>query len=88
MITVQDMFGAFFVALIIAYGFTPFAKQIAFKTRLLDEPNNQKKSHAHPTPLLGGLAIYLAFFTGAFFTTGLNNYIYAIFIGSTILFSL
>jgi len=84
MVTTQDIFGAFFVALIVAYGFTPLARQIAFKVKLLDYPNS-KKSHVHPTPLLGGLSLYVAFFAGVFFTTQSNNCMYGILIGGTIL---
>ena len=84
MVTVQDVFGAFFVAVTISYGFTPLMANIAFKIRLLDHPNS-KKSHSHPTPLLGGLAIFMAFFAGTLLTTDINNYVLAIFIGSMIL---
>lgn len=87
MITFQDIFGAFFIALIVTYGFTPLARQIAFKVKLLDEPNH-KKSHSHPTPLLGGLAIYIAFFAAVLLTTDFNDYIYGIWIGATIIFLL
>lgn len=82
--TAQDIFGAFFVAIIISYGFTPLIRQIAFKIKLLDHPNS-KKSHGHPTPLLGGLSIFLAFFTGVLFTTDINYCIFGILAGSTIL---
>ncbi len=87
MVTIQDIFGAFFIALIISYGFTPLARQIAFKIKLVDHPNS-KKSHAHPIPLLGGLSIFLAFFAGVLFTTNINNPIYGILIGGIILLGL
>ncbi|MGB2706241.1 MAG: MraY family glycosyltransferase [Candidatus Omnitrophota bacterium] len=84
MITMQDIFGAFFVAIIVSYGFTPLARQIAFKIKLVDHPNS-KKSHAHPIPLLGGLSMFAAFFAGVLFTTDTNNYMFGILLGSTIL---
>lgn len=84
MVTIQDVFGAFFIAAIISYGFTPLMGIVAFKIKLLDHPNN-KKSHAHPTPLLGGLAIFMAFFAAMLFTTSPNRHIYGIFFGSLIL---
>lgn len=87
MATIQDIFGAFFIAFIIAYGFTPLTKQIAIGIGLLDYPD-RKKSHAHPIPLLGGLAIYMAFFAAVLFTTNFNNYIYGILAGGTIIFLL
>lgn len=84
MVTTQDVFGAFTIALIVAYGFTPLARQIAFKIKLLDHPDS-KKSHAHPTPLLGGLSMFVAFFAAVLFTTNTNNYIFGILIGGVIL---
>ena len=87
MATTQDIFGALFIALIISYGFTPLARQIAFKVKLLDHPNF-KKSHAHPTPLMGGLSMFLAFFTAVLFTTDVNNYAYGILVGSVILLAI
>lgn len=85
MVTLQDVFGAFLIAVIISYGFTPLARQIAFKIKLLDHPNSKKKSHVHPMPLMGGFSIFFAFFTGVLFTTNFNNYMYGILAGSTIL---
>ena len=87
MATTQDIFGALFIAFIISYGFTPLARQIAFKVKLLDHPNF-KKSHAHPTPLMGGLSMFLAFFTAVLFTTDVNNYAYGILVGSVILLAI
>ncbi|MBN1353473.1 MAG: undecaprenyl/decaprenyl-phosphate alpha-N-acetylglucosaminyl 1-phosphate transferase [Candidatus Omnitrophica bacterium] len=84
MSTVQDVFGAFFIAFIISYGFTPLARHIAFKIKLLDYPNS-KKSHAHPTPLLGGLSMFLAFFTAILITTDINRPLAGILIGATML---
>jgi len=84
MVTIQDIFGAFFVAIIVSYGFTPLARRIAFKIKLVDHPNHNK-SHAHPTPLLGGLSIFVAFFAAILFTTDINNYVFGILLGGTIL---
>lgn len=87
MFNMRYVFGAFLIAAIVAYGFTPLARHIAFKFKLLDYPD-RKKSHAHPTPLLGGLAIYMAFFAAILFTTEINSYIWGIFIGGTVIFFL
>ena len=87
MFTIQDTLGAFFIASIISYGFTPLVKKIAFKIKLLDLPD-QKKSHAHPMPLLGGLAIYMAFLAAVLFTTDINNCMGGILMGGTIIFIL
>jgi len=88
MFTLQHVFGAFFIAVLISYGFTPLARQIAFKIKLLDHPD-QRKSHAHPMPLLGGLALYLAFFAAVLYSVDANNgYIRGLLISGTIIFFL
>jgi UDP-GlcNAc:undecaprenyl-phosphate/decaprenyl-phosphate GlcNAc-1-phosphate transferase len=43
-----------------AYFITPFCRFIARRFNILDKPDG-RKIHDKPTPLLGGLAIYLAF---------------------------
>ena len=49
---------AFFLALII----TPLIRKVALKYKIVDYPREPRKIHSEPMPLLGGLAIYLAFF--------------------------
>jgi len=51
---------AFGSALILVILFSPLAKWIAFKFGILDRPGS-RKIHDKPTPLLGGVAIYLSF---------------------------
>ena len=50
----------FLFSFIMAYFFTPFCRKIALKFNILDRPN-WRKIHQNPTPLLGGVSIYLAF---------------------------
>ena len=45
-------------ALILAVGVTPLAQRLARRTGMVDKPR-ARKQHTVPTPLLGGLAIYL-----------------------------
>lgn len=80
----MDVIGAFFVSLIVAYLLTPFAGYIAIKTGFLDKPANTK-AHTKPTPLLGGVAIYIGFVLAMVFTLGLNKDILAIFLGGSLL---
>jgi UDP-GlcNAc:undecaprenyl-phosphate/decaprenyl-phosphate GlcNAc-1-phosphate transferase len=47
-------------ALLLAIGVTPLVRTTARRLGVLDHPN-QRKQHVVPTPLLGGLAIYVAF---------------------------
>jgi UDP-GlcNAc:undecaprenyl-phosphate GlcNAc-1-phosphate transferase len=42
----------------VTYALTPFVRSIAIKRNVLDRPN-ERKIHLVPTPLLGGLAVYL-----------------------------
>lgn len=84
LVTNIDVISCFFIALVVSYLITPFIKTIAVKLNVLDLPNI-KKIHKDPVPLLGGLAIYIAFFMGLVFTVNFNKDIWAIFIAGTIL---
>ncbi len=50
----------FLTALALATGGTYLAREIALRTGSVDHPGRGKQ-HARPTPLLGGVAIYIAF---------------------------
>ena len=47
-------------SIVVAYFAAPFCRLIALKLNILDKPD-WRKIHDRPTPLLGGLAVYLAF---------------------------
>jgi UDP-GlcNAc:undecaprenyl-phosphate/decaprenyl-phosphate GlcNAc-1-phosphate transferase len=74
----------FFVALLLAVGVTPLARHAAFALGILDQPN-ARKVHTSPVPLLGGVAIYVAFlaalllFSDAFYV----NQVIGILLGAT-----
>ncbi|MBN1526075.1 MAG: undecaprenyl/decaprenyl-phosphate alpha-N-acetylglucosaminyl 1-phosphate transferase [Candidatus Omnitrophica bacterium] len=57
---IAQILEAFFVALVVSYSLIPFIKRLALRFGYLDHPHDNKV-HAHPTPLLGGLAIFFAF---------------------------
>lgn len=82
--TDMNITGAFFIALVLSYLLTPTARLLAFKTGVLDRPLSTK-AHAHPTPLLGGLAIFIAYVLAVIFTVGINKEIWSIILGGTIL---
>jgi UDP-GlcNAc:undecaprenyl-phosphate GlcNAc-1-phosphate transferase len=72
-------------ALIIAVGVTPLVKRLAHRTGMLDKPS-ARKQHTVPTPLLGGLAIYLGVII-ALIILGNRFYvsqIIGIFVGATL----
>ena len=71
-------------ALTLALGATPVARRLAHQFGVLDQPN-ARKVHVKPTPLLGGVAIYVAFvlallFFGDFFYV---NQVIGIFLGAS-----
>ncbi len=51
----------FTLSAILAIILTPLIKRLAIKASILDIPKSERKIHKQPIPLLGGLAIYLAF---------------------------
>ena len=46
--------------------FTGLVRKIAIKNQIIDAVGGARKIHQKPTPLLGGLGIFLAFFTALF----------------------
>lgn len=80
----MDIIGAFLISTILSYLLTPTAGLLANKIGLVDRPSITK-AHAHPTPLLGGLAIFISYFLAVMFTVGINKYVASILIGGIIL---
>ncbi|MBN1778720.1 MAG: undecaprenyl/decaprenyl-phosphate alpha-N-acetylglucosaminyl 1-phosphate transferase [Candidatus Buchananbacteria bacterium] len=83
----------FLVSFFLAIFFTPLIKRLALKFRIVDSPG-LRKIHQKPIPLLGGLAIFLAFFisvlffwfNGSIIDSRVNSfYIIGILLGSLIL---
>jgi len=56
----------FTISLIVAIFSTLLIKKIALKLSIVDIPNIDRKIHAKTTPLLGGIAIFIAFFLTLF----------------------
>lgn len=73
-------------ALILAAGVMPLIKRLAQRTGMVDKPS-ARKQHTVPTPLLGGLAIYLAVII-ALLVLGDRfyvNQVISIFVGATLM---
>ena len=51
----------FFCTIIFSGLLTLIISKIAKKYKIVDFPDNTRKKHSHPVPLLGGVAIFLAF---------------------------
>ena len=76
----------FTITTLVSYVITPLVRIIAVKTNYLDHPK-ETKVHAHPTALLGGLSIYIAFVIGLFTSIRViqDTKLFSIIIGSTFL---
>ncbi len=52
---------SFVVSFVVAFATTPLAKKFAVKIGAIDVPKEGRRVHKEPTPLIGGLAIFLGF---------------------------
>ena len=57
----SDAFGFVVVAAVSSYVLTAACRVIAPRLGFLDHPDSRRKAHPRPTPLLGGVAVYLSF---------------------------
>ncbi len=85
----QSVFGArwahiLVVSGLISFGLTPMVIRIAHALGILDVPTS-RKVHVAPTPLLGGLAIYVAFTLAILVNSILDRQVVAILLGATLL---
>jgi len=60
----------FIVSLVLALSLTPIFRWLSFRWGFVDQPDSERKLHAHAMPLLGGCAIF-----GAFAANVLLNYL-------------
>lgn len=63
---------------------TPFFRKQAVKFNILDMPG-KRKIHTTPTPLLGGLAVYLGVMSGLLYGLEYSKYLLGLMIGATII---
>ncbi|MGN0144843.1 MAG: MraY family glycosyltransferase [Clostridium sp.] len=76
---------AMVTALIISFITMPFLMKLAHKLEFTDKPN-KRKQHKAPTPLCGGIALYIGFFVSYFiFVKDEINQLKAVFIGATLI---
>jgi UDP-GlcNAc:undecaprenyl-phosphate GlcNAc-1-phosphate transferase len=82
----KNLFVLAFVAMAISFIATPLVKRFAYKIGAVDVPKDDRRVHEKPTPLLGGLAIYIAFVLVAFFKKGsISTSEWGIMAGATII---
>lgn len=73
------------ISSILAFIITPLVKYFAFKFKILDYPD-VRKVHSSPTPLLGGIGIYIAFLASAWSNAIFTKEVFTIMIGASIVF--
>jgi UDP-N-acetylmuramyl pentapeptide phosphotransferase/UDP-N-acetylglucosamine-1-phosphate transferase len=73
----------FLTALIVSLAITPIVIKFARKIGALDIPNDNRRVHKVPIPLIGGLGIYAAFALTIVIFLPLTNQIRGILLGST-----
>jgi UDP-GlcNAc:undecaprenyl-phosphate GlcNAc-1-phosphate transferase len=63
---------SFAIALAVAFLATPFVRRLAFRIGAVDRPGvrSDRTIHTHPTPRLGGLAIFAGFCVSVFLIAG------------------
>lgn len=74
----------FAFSFLMVYLSTPLFKKLALKFGILDMPE-ARKIHKSPTPLLGGLAIYLGFVLGLAFNPVAFKFVLGIIVGSSLI---
>lgn len=70
---------------VIAYASTPLAIKFAEKIGAVDVPKDNRRMHNHPIPLLGGLAIILAFLITSIVLTHYHGLLFTILPGAAII---
>ena len=65
--------------------FVQIMKKVAIFLKVLDVPNDPRKIHKKPMPLLGGLGIFFAFLLGYMLFAPKNNLMIAVLIGSLLI---
>lgn len=73
------------ISFLITYYFIPLLCKMAYKWGVLDVPDGAIKRHEQTTPYLGGVAVYCGFISGLALVYPLENSIFSLLVGSTLL---
>ena len=74
------------IAILISALMTPFVKKVAIKINAIDVPTEERRVHKKPTPLLGGISIYISFIIVTVLKRGtLTNYEIGILLGASVI---
>ncbi len=79
------IFLGFVISFLITIYLVPLIIEVAFKLKILDNPDGNLKKHKNPTPYLGGLAVYIGFITSMALVFPFENSIFLFILGSTLL---
>lgn len=71
------------LSFLISYAAMPLLIAVSDKLRLVDHPDEARKQHANPTPVIGGLAIYVSFIVTIFLNFHFSEELKAIVIASS-----
>ena len=80
-----DILGAIIISAVTSFLATPFLMiPLARWLNIMDHPST-KKVHSHPTPLLGGLAIFIAFFLALSITVRADSVLIGTLVGGAVM---
>jgi UDP-GlcNAc:undecaprenyl-phosphate GlcNAc-1-phosphate transferase len=85
MIPIWSLLICFAIAIAISLATIPLVRVFALRTGFVDRPNS-RKIHREPIPLLGGLAIYLAFVVAAGLVGHKHSTFWGITVGGLLIF--
>lgn len=73
------------VAVAVSFGITPIIKSFAQRVGAMDVPDQVRHLHAHPTPRMGGMAIFLGFLLSVLLFVEIDRAVQGILIGAVII---
>lgn len=79
------LFFALLISFLITLYVVPLMMRVAHRLRILDVPDGTIKKHAHPTPYLGGVAVYIGFLVSLALVFPFQNQILLFIVGATLL---
>lgn len=74
---------AFFLAMAISLALTPGVGFLALKAKVMDVPRGERHAHERAVPLLGGIAIFVAFAVTVFMRMGVTGWVRGLLAGSS-----
>ena len=71
-------------ALIVSFASTPAVKWLAHRVGAIDKPGDARRVHTHPTPRLGGLAVFVGFVISVLIFADITVQLRGILLGSVV----